>query len=108
MEIAGAVLVSIGVIFTLLGALGLVRMPDVYNRLQAGTKATTLGFIGIALGVGFYEPKWFPKLILMVVFIVMTAPLSSHNLARAAHAIGIKPVGEEDSLDSKEADNERR
>jgi len=106
MTAAGATLITIGVIFIFLGTLGLVRMPDIYNRLQAGTKATTLGFIGVALGTGFYHPEWFPKLIIMVVFIVMTAPVSSHNLARAAHVCGVKPVGDVDSLAKEEGESD--
>ncbi|MBN2724383.1 MAG: monovalent cation/H(+) antiporter subunit G [Deltaproteobacteria bacterium] len=106
METIGAVTITIGVVFMFLGALGLVRMPDIYNRLQAGTKATTLGFIGVALGAGFYNPVWFPKLILMVFFLVLTAPVSSHNLARAAYIAGIKPEGKVASCDRTKKEGE--
>lgn len=92
MDLLGAIggLVSIaGAIFLLLAALGLVRMPDVYNRMQAGTKATTLGSILFLAGVGIAFPGWLPRLALLVVFIVFTNPISSHALIRAAHAAGI-------------------
>jgi NADH-quinone oxidoreductase subunit M len=52
----------IGATFTLLGALGLVRMPDVYNRIQAGTKAVTLGALSLLLGIGLLYPQWWSKL----------------------------------------------
>ncbi len=92
MDLLGVIggLVSIaGAIFLLLAALGLVRMPDVYNRMQAGTKATTLGSILFLAGVGIAFPSWLPRLALLIVFIVFTNPISSHALIRAAHAAGI-------------------
>ncbi|MFP4483349.1 MAG: monovalent cation/H(+) antiporter subunit G [Spirochaetota bacterium] len=92
MDLLGVIggLVSIaGAVFLLLAALGLVRMPDVYNRMQAGTKATTLGSILFLAGVGIAYPGWLPRLALLIVFIVFTNPLSSHALIRAAHAAGI-------------------
>ena len=92
MGVAGIIggLVSVtGAVFLLLAALGLVRMPDVYNRMQAGTKATTLGSILFLLGIGIAMPSWLPRLALLVVFIVFTNPISSHALIRGAHAAGI-------------------
>ena len=89
MEIIGIILISIGVIFSVLGALGLVRMPDIYNRLQTSTKATTLGAFSTIIGVGFMHPEWLIKTLLIAFFILMTAPISSHNLGRAAHKLGI-------------------
>ena len=109
MEIAGKIFISIGVLFSLLGGLGILRMPDVFNRLQAGTKATTLGFLSICLGAGFYNPSWFPKLIVIMLFLVFTAPISSHNLARAAHKMKarklIKGVDELDEMEEVSRDN---
>jgi multicomponent Na+:H+ antiporter subunit G len=48
----GLVMLLVGSVFLFLGALGIYRMPDLYNRLQAGTKATTLGAMSTILGVG--------------------------------------------------------
>lgn len=89
-RIAGSIVVFTGSIFLFLGSLGLLRMPDVYNRLQAGTKATTLGSIFVLLGVGIYHPPWFSRMLILVLFIVCTNPVSSHALARAAHFSGVK------------------
>jgi len=83
-------LVSIaGAVFLLLAALGLVRMPDIYNRMQAGTKATTLGSILFLIGVAIANPAWSPRLVLLILFVVFTNPISSHALIRAAHFSGI-------------------
>lgn len=88
-EIIGAILVLLGSIFLFLGALGLVRMPDLYNRIQAGTKASTLGTFLSLIGLLFIMPEWWGKLILLTIFILITNPVSSHVLARAAHYIKI-------------------
>jgi multicomponent Na+:H+ antiporter subunit G len=85
----GGIVSIIGAVFLLLAALGLVRMPDVYNRMQAGTKATTLGSILFLVGVGIAVPAWLPRLALLIVFVAFTNPISSHALIRGAHAAGV-------------------
>ena len=57
----GNTLVLLGSVFLFLGGLGVFRMPDVYNKLQAGTKATTLGLMSLALGIGVANPQWLLK-----------------------------------------------
>lgn len=92
MEIFGAILTLVGSIFLFLGALGIFRMPDVYNRMQAGTKATTLGSIFFLIGIslGHYDCGCFGKILVIILFIIFTNPISSNSLARAAHFSGIK------------------
>jgi len=89
LRVAGALLTLAGSFFLFLGALGIVRMPDIYTRMQAGTKATTLGNILTLMGLGMLMPQWLPKIILLILFILITNPISSHALARAAHRAGI-------------------
>ena len=88
-EIIGAVITLIGAIFLFLGSLGLIRMPDVYNRIQAGTKATTLGAMLSLIGIGIIHLDWYGKIIVLVIFVLVSNPISSHVLAGAAHYIGI-------------------
>ncbi len=90
LEIIGWILIYIGSIFLFLGALGIYRFPDVYNRLQAGTKCTTLGAFSAIVGVGLVEPAWLPKTLLIAFFILLTNPISSHALGRASYKAGIK------------------
>lgn len=92
MQIAGAIVSLIGSIFLFLGALGVLRMPDLYNRMQAGTKATTLGSLlfMLGLGIGYYHQICICKIILLLLFVIFTNPISSHALARAGHFIGIR------------------
>ena len=91
LEYIGMAFILIGGIFLFLGALGIYRMPDVYTRLQAGTKSSTLGAMSTIIGVGFLHPDWFLKIVLIVVFIGLANPLSSHALARASYRKGIEP-----------------
>ena len=89
--IIGAFVVGFGVVFLLLGALGIFRLPDVYNRLQAGTKCTTLGAFCAIVGVGIAEPGWTFKALIVAVFILLTNPISAHALARASYKSGVRP-----------------
>lgn len=89
LEITGACLILAGSLFLFLAALGLLRMPDSYTRIQAGTKASTLGTMLTFVGLAFIVPSWIGKLVILILFIVITNPVSSHVLARAAHYIGI-------------------
>ena len=91
MMVAGQVLLLVGGLFMFLGALGLVRMPDVYSRIQAGTKATTLGALSMLTGVALQHPQWIPKLLLIAVFIMLTSPIGSSTIARAARLTGLAP-----------------
>jgi multicomponent Na+:H+ antiporter subunit G len=89
MELIGAIITLMGSLVLLVASIGLLRMPDVYNRLQVGTKATTLGTILTLLGLVVLMPSWWGKLILLIFFVMMTNPVSSHVLARASYFIKI-------------------
>ena len=88
MSVMGSLFILVGAVFLCLGALGLVRMPDLYNRIQAGTKATTLGTMLTLVGMACLQPDWALKLLLIGLFILLTNPLSSQVMARAAHRTG--------------------
>jgi multicomponent Na+:H+ antiporter subunit G len=108
LKMAGALVTLAGSVFLFLGALGILRMPDLYNRMQAGTKATTLGMILTLLGIGIYHPAWLGRMLLLVVFVAITNPISSHALARAAHFIGVPLTNESvcDTLADEEEGDE--
>ncbi|MBF0219254.1 MAG: monovalent cation/H(+) antiporter subunit G [Gammaproteobacteria bacterium] len=88
LDLIGALLLVCGTAFLFLGGVGLVRMPDTYNRIQAGTKTTTLGTLLTLLGVAFIHPDWSFKLLLIAIFLLFTNPLSSQIMARAIHRNG--------------------
>ncbi|MCB1754779.1 MAG: Na+/H+ antiporter subunit G [Gammaproteobacteria bacterium] len=87
-DVIGGLLMVGGAAFLFLGGLGLYRMPDIYNRIQAGTKATTLGTLLTLAGAACVTPAWTFKLFLIGLFLLFTNPLSSQVIARAAHRIG--------------------
>jgi len=91
MNIIGQILLILGGLFYALGGLGLVRMPDVYNRAQAGTKATTLGTFSVLIAVMFFMPGWTAKLVLILVFVAITNPVGSSTIIRSAYKSGVKP-----------------
>lgn len=91
LDLVGLGFIVIGLGFDLFGCLGLVRLPDVYNRLQAATKCVTLGtcsiLFGVFLVVGVTAPGL--KALLCVVFLFLTSPVAAHAMARASHTAGV-------------------
>ena len=87
-EIATCALLLIGSIFTLVGAIGLVRLPDFFMRLHGPTKSTTLGVGGVVLAsVVFFSNQGDGlslNALLVTAFLFLTAPISAHMLAKAA------------------------
>lgn len=91
-EIIGLIFIAIGLAFDFFGCLGLVRFPDVYNRLHSSIKCVTLGTSSILFGLFLYK-GFSPcgiKALLCIVFLMLTAPVSAHVLARAAHKSGVR------------------
>ncbi len=86
-ELIGNITILAGAFFMFSAGLGLLRMPDVFTRIQAGTKASTLGTILVLAGLAIHHPDWALKLLLAAYFVMTTNPLSSHALSRAAYRI---------------------
>jgi len=88
-EIIVSFFLLVGIFFIVTGTVGLLRLPDLYNRIHAPTKATTLGVSSIILGavIHFYGilPDAGFKELLAIVFIFLTAPVGAHMLAKAAY-----------------------
>src|SRR5262245_14523318 len=93
-ERIGNLLILCGAFFLLSAGLGMLRMPDVYTRMQAGTKASTLGTMLLLAGLAVLHPGWTLKLVIVVYFVLMTNPISSHALARAARQRSVPMAGE--------------
>jgi len=92
-EVIAGIILVVGLAFNIFGCVGLVRLPDVYNRLQAATKCVTLGTCLILVSVmvsawGTSTPLVF-KALLCMVFVLITSPTAAHALARGAHASGV-------------------
>ncbi|MGM0770254.1 MAG: monovalent cation/H(+) antiporter subunit G [Halobacteriota archaeon] len=91
LDLISNILLIIGIFFVFLGMVGLLRLPDVYNRLHATTKIGTLGTFGVMLSilakVGF-SPMGV-KAITVGLFLMLTAPVAAHMIGRAAHRHGV-------------------
>ena len=100
--VVGALLV-VGVFFLLVGTIGLLRLPDVYNRMHATSKATTLGAASLFLaGFAYYGPEGAGLTSLVgIVFLFLTAPTGAHVISRAAHKMGVPFYGRADWPDDK-------
>lgn len=89
LDLIGSLLLVGGGAFLLFGGLGLVRMPDIYNRIQAGAKTTTLGTLLTLAGAACLQPEWGWKLLLIGVFLLFTNPVSAQVMASTAHRRGV-------------------
>jgi multicomponent Na+:H+ antiporter subunit G len=92
LDYLAGILVVIGAIFTLVASIGLLRLPDLYTRMHAASKAGTLGscVVLIALAVQAQDLSIATRALAGVVFFLLTAPISAHLLAKAAHAAGYR------------------
>ncbi len=91
MEIITGILLLTGAVFILLSSIGVLRMPDLFTRMSATTKASTLGtgFILIAGALFFFDAGIAARSLVIIIFLFLTAPVSAHMIARAAYFDGV-------------------
>lgn len=89
------VTIAVGLLFSVVTVVGILRLPDVYTRAHAASKSATLGVLSILLGVFFYfwliEGHFSVKVLLGIIFLFITAPIGGHVMSRAAYISGIEP-----------------
>jgi multicomponent Na+:H+ antiporter subunit G len=104
-DILTAILWLAGALFSLLAAIGVLRMPDVFTRMQASTKASTLGvgclLLGAALQMG--DLASFIRAASIGAFVLMTTPVAGHVIARASYVADV-PLWKGTVLDERERD----
>ncbi len=90
-EIVTAVALLVGAAFVFIAALGAVRFPDVYTRIHAVSKATTLGLGCMLIGVAISFPDRgvIAKIVAVLLFIFFTTPIATHMIVRAAYLAGV-------------------
>ena len=117
MEIVVYILMGIGLFFSLMGVLGLLRFPDLYTRLHAGTKCTTFGALFVIAAVVMNSILNYDSTSMTIVVhsiiaflvIILTNPVGAHAIARGAHRSGIKPYGAViDELEIKQKDDKQK
>lgn len=86
------VLASIGLAFSLSGAVGILRMPDLYSRIQCSSKTVTMGalpaLVALVVGEGI-DSSYASRALLVAVLLLVVNPAASHALARAAYKAGV-------------------
>ena len=75
----------VGVAFMVISAIGVLRLPDMYTRMHAAGKAATLGVICVLLAAGLHYPDYLIRMVLLIVFFFLTAPVATTAMARAAY-----------------------
>ncbi|SOC12658.1 multisubunit sodium/proton antiporter MrpG subunit [Ureibacillus xyleni] len=87
--------ISVGLLFIVVTAIGLFRLPDLYTRAHAASKSSTLGVMFILLGVFFHfwlkENHFNPGILLGVLFLFITGPVGGHIMSRSSYLAGVKP-----------------
>lgn len=76
---------TIGVAFSLISAIGVLRLPDVYARMHAAGKTATVGISGLMLAAGLYYPDYFWRMLVLILLFFITGPIASTTMARAAY-----------------------
>jgi len=94
------IIISLGTLFILLAAVGLLRMPDLYLRMSVTTKAATLGvgLILTGLALHYMQTSITTSVIAIIVFLLLTAPISAHVIGRASYFVGV-PMWEKTKID---------
>jgi multicomponent Na+:H+ antiporter subunit G len=108
-ELLAAALVLVGAVLMLLAGLGVVRMPDLFTRMQAATKAASLGSgtALLAVALHFDDLSVIIRALLAIAFIFLTAPISAHMIARAAYFMGVA-IWERSVIDDLEGRYDRK
>lgn len=106
LEIILAILIILGGFFTLVGSIGLFKLPDFYMRLHGPTKASTLGVGAILIASSVYFSSKSGDLslheVLVTLFLFITAPVSAHLMAKAAIHIKVKQVERTRQIDKNQ------
>lgn len=106
-EPVAAVLLLSGALLSLVAAIGMVRLPDLYSRIHAATKPASLGLLLTLTGAGVFlgDASTWAKLSVAMVFQLTTAPVAAHLVGRVAHSAGVASSGHlvRDDLAEREA-----
>ena len=96
-ELIGSLIILLGAIISVASAIGIIRFPDIYSRAHAATKTTTLAVLitlfGTFLTLLLVESYVSVRLLLGIIFVFITAPVSGHLILRAAYRSGIPMSG---------------
>jgi multicomponent Na+:H+ antiporter subunit G len=94
LQYLAALLMVIGALFSLLAAIGVLRLPDLYTRMHAASKAGVVGagLVLLALALASGDGSVMLRAVLGILFLLLTTPVAAHLLARAAYRAGLQPA----------------
>ncbi|MBN8637686.1 MAG: monovalent cation/H(+) antiporter subunit G [Anaerolineae bacterium] len=93
LELIGALILLIGVFFSVIGVWGAIRLPDVFTRLHASSKVSSVGIVGLLIASALLLPATAPKAVALGILILFSAPVASQAIARSAYRDGCVIVG---------------
>ncbi len=85
--------IFLGLVFIFFGTLGIIRFPDIYTRLQTSSKCDTAGAVALLVGLMVREGlnSFSLRILIILIFLLLTNPVATHAIARSAAIRGIKP-----------------
>lgn len=100
MNVAAVIVAALGIILMMVAGIGLLRMPDLLTRMHASSKAGTLGaaLVLLAVALHFGDAAVTVRVVVVCAFLLLTAPIASHVIARAAYRVGV-PLSDETVVD---------
>lgn len=93
LEILGVIFLLFGLFFCVMGVVGNIRLPDVFTRLHATSKVSSMGILGVMIASALLLPETAPKAIVLGVLVLFSAPVASQAIARSAYRDGCAMVG---------------
>jgi len=89
LQLIALIAVIIGTFFSVVGMLGLIRLPDVYSRLQATGKVAVFGAVLLLVAAAAWTPLSWGRALLLILLLMVAGPVTSHAIASAAYRVGI-------------------
>lgn len=89
LQLIALIAVIVGTFFSVVGILGLIRLPDVYSRLQATGKVAVFGVVLLLVAAAVWTPLGWGRALLLILLLMVAGPVTSHAIASAAYRIGI-------------------
>jgi multicomponent Na+:H+ antiporter subunit G len=101
LQLLAFLLLVLGTLFSLIGVIGFIRLPDVYTRLHATGKVSVFGLVFLLLAADILTPLATWKALLLIFFVLAASPAVAHAISSAAYRTGVPVVGKRDDLKGK-------
>jgi multicomponent Na+:H+ antiporter subunit G len=89
LQLLALIAIVVGTLFSLIGVIGLIRLPDVYTRLHATGKVGVYGAVLLLIAAALWTPLSWGKALLLITLLMVNGPVSAHAISSAAYRIGL-------------------